>query len=209
MAGGQSVGGSGNIKLCPDGKYRWYYEFGMLENPMVLITVIKVLLIASLAPALVTMLGTLSRGFAETIRAGVEVYGIMMLIMIPLGVLAYLILAGIYGWKYIVLFVMDEDGVTHIQQNKQFKKAQAISWLNVAMGLAAGNPGRVGGGILTGTKNSSSSDFVRVKKVIGHRMFKTIKLNASLSYNQVYVEKEDYDFVWDYITARCENAKIR
>ena len=32
-----------NIRLCPDGKYRWIYEFSMLKNPAVLRTVFKVL----------------------------------------------------------------------------------------------------------------------------------------------------------------------
>ena len=44
---------SKNIVLCPDGKYRWYYEYPMLKNPVILFTVWKVVLIGSLVPALV------------------------------------------------------------------------------------------------------------------------------------------------------------
>lgn len=32
-----------NIYLCPDGKYRWYYEFPMMKNPTLLFTIWKVL----------------------------------------------------------------------------------------------------------------------------------------------------------------------
>ncbi len=35
-----------NVKLCPDGKYRWCYEVNMLKNPMILFTVFKVLAIS-------------------------------------------------------------------------------------------------------------------------------------------------------------------
>ena len=37
---------SENIRLCPDGKYRWVYEVEMLKNPTILFTVFKVLLLS-------------------------------------------------------------------------------------------------------------------------------------------------------------------
>ena len=38
---GQKV--SENIYLCSDGKYRWIYEYDMLRNPALLITILKVM----------------------------------------------------------------------------------------------------------------------------------------------------------------------
>ena len=35
-----------NIYLCPDGMYRWFYEFDMIRNPTILFTVWKVMLMA-------------------------------------------------------------------------------------------------------------------------------------------------------------------
>ena len=32
-----------NVYFCPDGKYRWNYEFNMLTNPAILITTLKVM----------------------------------------------------------------------------------------------------------------------------------------------------------------------
>ena len=29
---------SEKIQLCPDGKYRWIYEYDMLKNPSILLT---------------------------------------------------------------------------------------------------------------------------------------------------------------------------
>ena len=35
-----------NIYLCPDGMYRWFYEFDMIRNPTILFTVWKVMFMA-------------------------------------------------------------------------------------------------------------------------------------------------------------------
>lgn len=50
-----------------------------------------------------------------------------------------MILAGIYGWKYIVLFEMNEEAIRHIHMNKQFKKAEAMGWLTALIGAASGH----------------------------------------------------------------------
>ena len=113
-----SVGGSGNIKLCSDGKYRWVYEFSMLKNPVILLTLWKIMAIGAAAPALIVLLASLKDGFAEALTGGLEVFAITFGICFVLSVISYFILAGLYGWKYIVLFEMDEDGVLHIQQPK-------------------------------------------------------------------------------------------
>lgn len=209
MTAGIPVGGSGDIRLCPDGKYRWYYEYPMLLNPTILYTVWKVMMISALFPALVVFFSSLSEGFLKALLGLVSVLGITFGIMFVLSWLAYFILAACYGFKYIVLFTMDEQGVVHAQQNRQFKKAQAIGWLTAAAGIAQGKPGVVGTGLLVSSKQTLSSTFKNVNKIIGHRRLNTIKVNQLLAKNQVYVKKEDYDFVWEYITSRCPNAKIR
>lgn len=204
-----TAGGSGDIRLCPDGKYRWYYEYPMLKNPVILITIWKVMLIAGLAPALLVLFTSLSDGVLSALRAFITVYGIIIGIVFVLSCIAYFIVAATYGFKYIVLFTMDEEGVVHSQQDKQFKKAQAAGWLTVFAGAAAGSVGAMGTGMLAASKRSSASDFKHVSKVVGLRKRNTIKVNQLFSKNQVYVKSEDYDFVWDYITARCKKAKVK
>ncbi len=206
---GESVGGSGNIRYCPDGKYRWFYEFPLLKNPTILFTVIKVMAVAAAFPALIVFLSSLSSGFIEAVVATFELYAVCMGIIAVLSVLGYLILAAVYGGKYLVLFEMDEDGISHIQQDKQFKKAQGIAWLTVMAGGLSGNTGVMGTGMLAATKGASTTDFKNVSEVIGIRSRNTVKVNKLLDKNQVYVEPEDYDFVWNYITSRCKKAKIR
>lgn len=200
---------SGKITLCPDGKYRWFYEYPMLKNPTILITVWKVLLIAALAPAIVVLLSGVSAGFLQAVGQFFAVYGISFGILFVLSFLGYFILAAIYGFKYIVLFEMDNECITHTQQDRQFKKGQAASWLAVLAGIAAGSPETAGAGLLAGSSQRKTSEFKKVVRVVKRRKHHTIKVNQKLSKNQIYVSAEDYDFVCEYISSRCPNAKIQ
>lgn len=200
---------SGRVTLCADGKYRWYYEFPMMKNPVILFTVIKVLLIAAFAPGLITFFASIRRGFGEAFKAFAAAFFISAGIMCVLSVIAYIILAAMYGWKYIVLFEMDDEGVIHAQQDKQFKQNQAVAWLTALAGAASGKMTVAGAGLLAGSKSSTTSVFENVETVIGLRSKNTIKVNQLFARNQVYVLPEDYDFVWEYITSRCKKAKIK
>lgn len=204
-----TAGGSGNIRLCPDGKYRWVYEFSMLKNPTILLTIWKILAICCLIPALIVILSDLKWEGAGALLSGAKVYGFALLVITAVSLLAYFILAAIYGGKYIVLFEMDNEGITHIQQPRQFKKAQGLAWLTMLAGAVGNNLAATGLGISVATKNAVSSSFPYVKSVQGFPRRNTIKLHEVFAHNQVYVEKEDYDFVWHYIISRCEKAKIR
>ncbi len=207
---GQKV--SENIYLCSDGKYRWIYEYDMLRNPALLITIWKVLGLSFGIVILFLMLINLLDGSfrywdAETAFGFFRGFLLLLLFMLALGVVAYLILAASYGWKYMVLFTMDEQGVEHRQMAKQFKKAQAWGWLTAAAGALSGNISRVGTGILAATRDSSVSTFKKVSLVRSVRRRHTIYVNQGLFHNQVYAETPDFDFVRDYIIHRCVNAK--
>ncbi len=208
--GSVTVGGSGNIKLCPDGKYRWIYEFPMMKNPTILFTLFKVFAIVVLLPALIVFFSGLSDGFVTAIVGFAEVYALVLAIMFVLSLLGYTLLAAIYGWKYIVLFEMDDKEVTHAQQSRQVKKAEAIGWIAAFMGAATNNLTTTGIGLRTATANNTmTTEFKNVSTVIGRRRLNTIKVNQLLSKNQVYVDPQDYDFVWEHITSRCKKAKIK
>ncbi|MCR5672178.1 MAG: hypothetical protein K6F87_00505 [Lachnospiraceae bacterium] len=200
-----------NIYLCPDGKYRWIYELNMVKNPIILFTIWKIFGILILVMLSISFLielfdGDIKSWFSDFLLSP----GILIVpgIMLVLSVIAYLIVAATYGWKYMVLFEMDDEGVTHTQMAKQFEKAQALSWLTVMAGVVAGNMTTMGSGMLAASKTTSVSSFANVKKVIRKKSFNTIKVNETLEKNQIYAAKEDYDYVWDYIVCRCRNAKI-
>ena len=194
-----------HLKQCEDGNYRWVYEFHMLRNPVVLLTIWKIFLLILLGMWVV--FGLLKIGDFGLPGAFVVQTKELLLpaaILFVLSVVGYLVLAGIYGWKYCVLFEMNETRVRHIQMEKQFKKAQALGWLTAMVGAAAGKPGVAGAGLLSATKNEQVTQFDKVKRMRSLPMFHTIKLDSPLNHNQIYVAPEDYAFVLRFITERIK-----
>lgn len=197
------------VTLCPDGKYRWVYEYPMLRNPVLFFSMLKIFCLCALAPALVTFIADIgSEGVVEAFLSTAKVYLLVAAIMAVLTFIGYLIVAASYGWKYVVVFIMDENGIEHMQQQKQFKKAQVIGIVTALAGAHSGNLGRVGQGTLVAANGSLYSNFSVVKKVKGYPHSGVIKVNSLFSKNQIYMPDEDYDFVWEYITSRCPKAKI-
>ena len=201
-----------NIYRCPDGKYRWIYELNMLKNPMIALTILKILVIVFIA---ITIFELLIEVFDGNVSVWVKdflltpEFLILPGILLGLSLIGYFVTATIYGFKYIVLFEMDEEGIAHKQLPRQFKKAEALGWLAAMAGAAAGNMIAMGSGILATSKDMSLSDFEQVKKVRKHKRFNAIELSEPMEHNQIYAEKEDFDFVWEYISMRCKNAEIK
>ena len=192
---------SENIKKSDDGAYRWVYEFDMLKNPIILLTVLKIFLLVLVGMWIIFGLFRIGNdGFIGAFAAQTKELLIPAAILLALSIAAYIILACIYGWKYCVLFEMNETGIRHIQMEKQYKKAQAVGWLTAMAGAAAGKPGVTGTGLLAATKNEQFSEFGKVKRLRALRAFHTIKLDSLLNHNQIYAEPEDYGFVLDYIS---------
>ncbi|MBQ4426051.1 MAG: hypothetical protein II882_10020 [Lachnospiraceae bacterium] len=201
-----------NITLGEDGKYRWVYEFDMLKNPTILITTVKALLL-SFGIVMAFMLGMqLIEGVMTTFDEYWNFYKWMLVllgVLLVLAVISYLILAKIYGWKYMVLFTMDEEGVENRQMKAQFDKTQAIGWLTAAVGLASGKVGMAGTGMLAATRDRAVSVFDSVRKVKSVRRRHVIYVNHLLMHNQIYAEDADFEFVRNWIVTHCPKAKIR
>lgn len=111
-----------------------------------------------------------------------------------LGFVAYVILAMLYGWRYLVIFEMDENGILHKQMDAQFRQAEAVAWLGF---LASRTPATTGAALLAAGKSESCVRFDRLRKVLVQRRRHTIKVNERLKHSQVYAAPEDYDFVFE------------
>ena len=200
-----------NIYLCPDGMYRWIYEYDMVRNPVILFTVWKVMGIAFLAVFLFLQVITLISGDGLFLpgwdNGGKYAFFCLVLLFGPVAILSYFIVAASYGWRYMVLFEMNDAGVKFIQMPGQFKKAQALGWLSAMAGLVTGNLAAAGAGVLAASRDSMYSEFAKVRAVIPKRGFHTIKVNGRLMHNQVYAEDADFDFVLNYIQQRTPQAK--
>ena len=194
-----------------DGICRWTYELNMYRNPAVLITVLKVLgLSMGLVWLFVVLISMGDRGFWwNGFLSMTKGFALVMLGFVVLGAIAYCLYALIQGGQYCVLFEMDEQGVKHTQLARQFKRAQVVAALTTLSGAAAGNPTVMGSGILAGSRSSLYSSFAHVKKITAVKARNVIYLDARLNHNQIYVEDKDFDEVYNFIAARCINAKGR
>ena len=128
------------VRLCEDGKYRWKYEMNMLTNPTIFLTVFKIFFYIILVGFVV--FGT----FLYAIHGDWEgLWGMAKAMLIAMGIflvltfLGVLVVAIMYGGKYIVLFEMDEKEIAHIQEPRQFRKAQKMGAVTAMAGAAAGN----------------------------------------------------------------------
>lgn len=201
-----------NIWRCPDGIYRWTYEYHMLRNPTILFTVWKVLGISFGAVFLFTLIIDLIQESITSIAdlwAASKVFVILAGVFFVLSILSYFILAAVFGWKYQVLFEMSEESVKHIQMPKQVKQAETLAFLTALAGAAAHRPGVTGAGLIASAKSTSISEFRNVATVKVRRKRNTIHVNQLFDKNQVYAEEADFDFVEKFIVERCTNAKIK
>ena len=200
-----------NIWYCPDGVYRWSYEFNMLKNPAILFTVWKVLGISvGVVLAFDVLLGLFEGSYQSSedwLGLG-QLFLILTGIMLSLSVIAYLILGAMYGWKYQVLFEMTDEYVRHIQMPKQFKKAQALGWIAAFVGAMAGKPTLAGVGLTSSARSTMTTELNNVAVLKIRRNRNTIHVNQKLDKNQVYAEDVDFDFVENYLKRHCRNAKI-
>lgn len=196
------------IRLCKDGKYRWVYKMSLLKNPTIFLTVFK--LFAGVVLGMFLVFGFFLfvihgdwKGLWEMTKA----MGLVMAIFFGLTILGVLLVAAMNHGKYIVLFEMDEEGIAHIVTPEQAKKAQKLGAITAIVGAGRGSLTTAGAGMLAASRDSSTSVFAHVRKVKPRRWLNVIKVNQLLNHNQVYVRKEDFDFVYNYIKSRCPKAK--
>lgn len=198
-----------NLRADENGVYRWMFEFSLWKNPLILQILLKMFFWISLGVALLLFAVTIGDGFTAALKAGAQVFLITCAVTEGLSLLGYAAYALFMGGKYLVLFEMDDKGVTHRQMNRQFKKAQGLALLTALMGAGTGNLSMQGLGINNYVKSGMHSDFAKVKSLQIIRRRNTVKLNSALNYNQVYAEDGDFDFVVSYLRAHCKNASVK
>ncbi len=197
------------VTLYPDGKYRWVYEVSMLKNPSILFDVYKVLGIGfGVVWLLVLLLICVEDGFTfKNIWNITSGFLILYLVFLIIGYIAHVIVAWSYGWKYVVLFTLDEKELVHQQMPRQIKKARVLGALIALVGAATGKPGVAGSGVLAASRSTLTSELANVERLIPCRRLHLIKVNQLLNKNRVFVPDEDFDFVYDFLCQHCPKAK--
>jgi hypothetical protein len=201
---------SKNITMCNDGKYRWVYELDMYKSSVIIKEVWRAMLIAAvIVLAILFAINIMDGGLMETLQFVAQAAAILFGIFLLLSIVAYLIFAYVIGGKYCVVFEMDENGINHKQHEKHVKKAQLLGAITSLAGAAGGNLSTVGTGVLAASRTSMLTYFDDVKELEILPKEHLIRVNESLSRNQVYAEDEDFVFVADYLKAHCKNAKVK
>ena len=180
---------SKDITRNDKGDYHWMYEFSFWKNPAILITSFKVLLIGLLVPTLLMFFLTIGDGLGEAFKLLALIFAYGLILMTILFVIAYIGIGLIYGGKYYVLFKMDEQGINHIQLDKQYKKAEVLGFFTTLIALSGGNLSSGGAGIMAASKQSHYTNFSKVKKIKLSPKRNTIYLNESLKKNQISRKK--------------------
>lgn len=194
------------VTLCEDGTYRWIYDFNMYKNPTILFTVYKVMFFSVAIVGILIFFFSLISGNLEwppfkNFNWDNSKYGIIVMafFIFVLPFVAYLIVAKIYGGRYLVLFEMNDQTITHHQMEKTFQKAQGLSWLTGFLGAATGNLSMTGLSIVNATRQSMASEYGKVRRIIPKKGRNLIMVNHRFQHNQIYVKQEDFDFVLQYL----------
>ena len=209
LAAAQPPAGSSIIQ-GNDGTFRWVFEYSLWRDVTVFFTVFKVFFGVGLGLVLFMEILNWIDGswdivsMEERLRFDAAILGLAC----GLAIVGYVIFALMQGGSYCVMFTMDDESVEFQPLPKEMKRAEAISAINVLMGLATNNPTQIGIGLTT-ADSTMTSNFKNVRSIQGYPRRGVIKVNEPFAKNQVYVEKGDYDFVYNYIRERCPNAKIR
>ncbi|TFG83113.1 MAG: zinc ribbon domain-containing protein [Erysipelotrichales bacterium] len=191
-------------KVAENGGVRWLYELKMWQNPTLIITAFKVMMLAALIPSLLVVALEMIEGndALASMILFIKLYGGILLILTLLMGAAYGVVALINGGKYCVLFEMDDQGIRHTQLRKQYQKAQALGRLTTIVGSLSGSPSTMGAGLLAASKRSLYSRFQDVKSLSIYRSRHVIYLTTKDEvHNQVYVEQDDFQNVTDHIVS--------
>lgn len=202
---------STNIYRNSKGVFKWYYEYNMLKNPSIMLTVFSVLGIAELIEfSLVFCIMLLDdsddafAAFPQMLAVHLAIFAVLIVI----GFVAYFIVAWLYGFKYKVIFELDEKSLRHIHLPRQFKKANALGILAVFLGGITKDPALAGIGLMSASRNVMISSLYEVRTVKVYKKRNLIKLNQLFKRNQVYVENDDFDFILNRLIDCCKNAQV-
>lgn len=192
--------------LYKTGKYAWISELPMLKSFFLLFEVWRVLFISGAFVGLVNLIaGLFSGSVLDAFIFSLESMGIVLGILFVLSIPSFYIVTKANNGKYTVLFEMDDKGIDHTQIKDE--KAEALDALTILAGIASKNFAILGSGMLNASGNSLYSNFEKVRKIKVNREKGVIKLYGRFIRNQVYVDDDNFPFVYSYIKRRAINAK--
>ena len=193
------------MKPDENGIYRWRHSVNLYRNPGILWLLCKVF---SWIFVGVIVFEMCLDGF-EFGLSFVKWHLVAYAGMIAIVTVSYYVYALIQGGRYTWDFEMDEKGVNAVQAPNEAKRNRVLGIAVAAMGVATGNATQMGVGATVASRDGMYSRFESVGTIKADRRHNTIHIRNGLFHNQIFAGDGDFDFVLEYIVARCPKAKIK
>ena len=188
------------VCLCEDGKYRWTYPLDMLKNPAILYVLFKIFGVLLSIPLLIALISTAVNNDWQNIWDGfIKIWLIVVIVFFAIIIISYLI--------DDTREEHDNDDEPYFDEPVQNDRARKVGLVTALVGIFAKRPSTAGAGMLAASRQTSISDFSKVKRIKPRRGQHLIKVNQTFERNQIYVTDEDFDFVLDFIRKHCPNSK--
>ena len=188
-----------HVLFCNDGTYRWIYELNLFRHPQVFFTIWKIFFFIFLAIfAITSVIDAIDwgRSLWESIAEAAPMYGYLMLGATGLTAIGYLIYAAVTGGKLDVFYEMNEQGIKQKQIPRRAGNPRVRA--EAEAGLRSD---RISS--MAVTEYDTYTDFSRVKKGKIYPISRFIKLKEGLNPDRIYADKEDFDFIKDFIVEHC------
>ena len=198
------------VTLHEDGVYRWSYDMNMWRNRFMLKHVLKILS-AMCALLSFTMLAAFGPGRLTPL-------GLALVFALPAGalfamtLLIYFICAMATRGNYHLRFEMDERTIALIPSTATKQRNHSLATIARIAGMAAGQRNKAYrvSSTLGAVGSAGKTAFADVTRIRQYPDDDVIDLREWFGMNQIYVPKEDYAFVRDFMLARIpEKARNR
>ena len=188
------------------GVYRWYYDMDMRHNHYLRNVLFKVMGAVCVMIFLMFMfmfsesdLGSGAIWIAVGLPGG-------MFLLTALGYwLATLIMKGTYR----VYFSMDDESIQLVRSKGTQAMMNSLGTIGFAAGMAAGKTGEAlrTGAMLSGAAGSGLTRFSDVRGITEHPEWDSVNLRELAGANQIWIPREDYDFVINFIREHVQAKK--
>ena len=189
-----------------DGTYDWIYSMKMFQNRSILKLILKI--IGLMFVLMAVIFAFLIHDFSSLL----PFLGILALCFAGVVLITFFatwLVNTLYKGNYLLVYQMNERELAFSQTTDQRQITRTISAASAAVNAAGRNVGgTIAGAGLALSPNAYRSAFAKVKSIKAKRKDNLIWVNTFLQYQMVYVPDAFYDFVWNYITQRCPNARI-
>lgn len=193
------------VILNEDGVYRWFYDLDMRKDFYMLTVTLKALAVMAAVFA-VMIIFMPSGGMSKWKVAGIT-FGCIAGVA-ALALLIYLFLLWRGGGFYRYRYDMTPEGVHMKLEDSDVRRNQGLSAAVTATGVAAGQAFRAAAlsASMRAAEGAGYTAYSSVRRVVEDRSKDCIYLKLLVGENCIYVSRDDYDFVRDYIVNRLKEG---